>query len=189
MKNALHCFSFHVAEATGVMRTIGLFRCFAVSSALLFMSAPALHAQMPPDGGRPQGRAQADPLPDGPLIWDSNHDGVYTCDEWKSYMDRLFTLADKNRDGFVSVPEFAAIQRAEHTFADADLGYFDDNGDGKVSRSEFVNKPSLFIGRYDKNGDCRVTSDELKGGAPAQKQSPGAGKGSHGGQGGFGPKF
>ena len=48
--------------------------------------------------------AQSAPRPDamlnnGPPTWDANHDGIYTCDEWKSFMDRLFKLADRNHDG------------------------------------------------------------------------------------------
>jgi hypothetical protein len=35
-----------------------------------------------------------------------------------------------------------------------------------VTRSEFVGKPSEFILSNDKNGDCRVTPDEMKA-APA----------------------
>jgi Ca2+-binding EF-hand superfamily protein len=57
--------------------------------------------------------------------------------------------------------------------ADADFGYFDENQDGKISRSEFVGKPSQFILRFDSNGDCRVTSDELRAAAaPKGPQGP-----------------
>jgi len=33
--------------------------------------------------------------------WDRNHDGIVTCDEWKSYAGELFDAADANHDGFV----------------------------------------------------------------------------------------
>jgi EF-hand domain pair len=91
-----------------------------------------------------------------------NHDGVYTCDEWKKHLDRIFTLADKNHDGVLDQSEFAAVRKADPAFADADFGYFDENQDGKITRDEFINKPSEFIVRFDRNGDCRVTPDELK---------------------------
>ena len=55
-----------------------------------------------------------------------------------------------------------SIKKADPSLADADFGYFDENQDGKVSRKEFVEKPSVFILRFDKNGDCRVTPEELK---------------------------
>jgi len=111
-------------------------------------------------------RAARDPLlKNGPEAWDANHDGVYTCDEWKSHLDRIFTLADRNHDGKLDETEFAAVRKADPALADADFGYFDENQDGKITRSEFVNKPSEFILRFDKNGDCRVTPDEMKGAA------------------------
>ena len=118
--------------------------------------------------------AQSDPmLNSGPPIWDTNHDGVYTCQEWKSYMDRLFTSADRNHDGKLDPTEFATVQKADATLAEADFGYFDENQDGKITRKEFVGKPSEFILRFDKNGDCRVTPDEIKAGvAPKGPQGP-----------------
>jgi Ca2+-binding EF-hand superfamily protein len=101
-------------------------------------------------------------LNNGPPVWDANHDGVYTCEEWKSFMDRLFTSADRNHDKSLSRAEFEAVKKADPTLADADFGYFDENQDGKITRAEFVDKPSVFILRFDKNGDCKVTQEEIK---------------------------
>lgn len=118
--------------------------------------------------------AQSAPRPDpmidnGPPAWDENHDGIYTCAEWKSFMERLFTSADRNKDGSLSPSEFEAIKKADPTLAQADFGYFDENQDGKIARKEFVEKPSAFILRFDRNGDCRVTPDEIKAGLTPQK--------------------
>jgi hypothetical protein len=121
--------------------------------------------------------AQSAPRPDamlnnGPPIWDANHDGIYTCEEWKSFMDRLFKSADRNHDGSLSPSEFETIKKADPTLAEADFGYFDENQDGKISRKEFVEKPSVFILRFDRNGDCKVTPAELKAaqsGTPPEK--------------------
>jgi len=110
-----------------------------------------------------QAQSRIDPLLNsGPPGWDTNHDGIFTCDEWKSFMDRLFTSADKNHKGFLTGQEFDSIKKADPSLAQADFGYFDENQDGKISRKEFVDKPSVFILRFDRNGDCRVTPDELK---------------------------
>jgi Ca2+-binding EF-hand superfamily protein len=122
--------------------------------------------------------AQSAPRPDvllnnGPPVWDTNHDGVYTCDEWKKYADRIFTSADRNHDGNLDKSEFETVRKADATLADADFGYFDENQDGKITRKEFVEKPSAFILRFDRNGDCRVTPDEIKAGtAPKGPQGP-----------------
>jgi hypothetical protein len=112
-------------------------------------------------------------LKNGPPTWDANHDGVYTCDEWKSFVDRIFTSADRNRDGHLDSSEFETVRKADATLADADFGYFDENQDGKITRKEFVEKPSAFILRFDKNGDCRVTADEIRAGtAPKPSGGP-----------------
>jgi hypothetical protein len=117
--------------------------------------------------------AQDAMLANGPPVWDTNHDGVYTCDEWKKFMDRIFTSADRNHDGSLSPAEFEVVTKADPTLADAEFGYFDENQDGKITRKEFVEKPSAFIVRFDKNGDCRVTPDEIKAGvAPKGPQGP-----------------
>ncbi|MGX1108212.1 hypothetical protein AB7M47_006595 [Bradyrhizobium elkanii] len=109
-------------------------------------------------------------------IWDDNHDGVYTCDEWKAYLGRLFDRADRNHDGRLTPAEFEAVRRAGSALADADFGYFDEKRDGKVTRGEFVDKPNEFILQFDKNGDCRVTPDELKQSGSDQKRPGGRGK-------------
>jgi Ca2+-binding EF-hand superfamily protein len=112
-------------------------------------------------------------LKNGPPIWDANHDSVYTCEEWKRFADRLFTSADRNRDGHLDPSEFTTVQKADATLADADFGYFDENQDGKITRKEFVEKPSAFILRFDQNGDCRVTPDEIRAAAaPRGPQGP-----------------
>jgi hypothetical protein len=122
-----------------------------VTLAVLTVS-PALAQSRPPD---PM-------LNNGPPVWDANHDGIYTCEEWKKFMEQLFASADKGRKGFLTAQEFEAVKKADPTLAQAEFGYFDENQDGKISRKEFVEKPSVFILRFDRNGDCRVTPDELK---------------------------
>jgi hypothetical protein len=133
-------------------------RIGAVVGWLLAIAPPVL-AQPVPVPSRP---AQDASSKSGPDVWDINHDGVYTCDEWKRYLDRMFTTADRNHDGHLDSTEFAAIRQAGTALADADFGYFDENQDGKITRDEFVSKPSEFILRFDRNGDCRVTPDEMK---------------------------
>lgn len=116
------------------------------------------------------------PSGSGPEAWDANGDGTYTCDEWKSYLDRWFAVADKNRDGKLDQAEYASIRRPNTFFAEADFGYFDENQDGKITHAEFVGKPSEFIMQHDKNGDCRVTPDEMKAGATPATTPGGRGK-------------
>ena len=156
-----------------MLRTMSV-RGIGIAVGLFLTAAPYASAQSVPTGDTARGhRATKDaPATNGPDIWDANHDGIYTCDEWKSYLDRLFNLADRNRDGHLDQSEFTTIRRVGTAFADADFGYFDENQDGKITHSEFVNKPSEFILQFDKNGDCRVTQDEMKGASTDQKEQP-----------------
>jgi hypothetical protein len=152
-------------------------RGMSIAVGLLLTAVPYASAQSVPAGDARDPRSKKDAPPtNGPEVWDANHDGIYTCDEWKSYLDRLFALADRNRDGHLDPSEFTIIRRAETVFADADFGYFDENQDGKINRSEFVDKPSEVILQFDKNGDCRVTQDEMKGASTDQKPPNGRGK-------------
>lgn len=133
-------------------------------------------ALIPADAAGP--KAAVHTAPDGPFgtgpeAWDANGDGVFTCDEWKSYLERWFAVADHNRDGRLDQAEFAALRRPNTFFADADFGYFDENQDGRITHAEFVGKPSEFILQNDKNGDCRVTPEEMKSGASAAPKGPG----------------
>jgi Ca2+-binding EF-hand superfamily protein len=117
--------------------------------------------------------AESAPRPDpmlnsGPPVWDANHDGVFTCAEWKSFAEGVFKSADRNHDGSLNATEFETVKKADPTLAQAEFGYYDENQDGKISRSEFVDKPSAFILRFDKNGDCKVTPDEIRAAATPQ---------------------
>jgi hypothetical protein len=141
-------------------------RGIGVAIGLLLASGSLALAQSTDSKTRPAAASS------GPEVWDANHDGVYTCDEWKSYLDRMFTLADRNHDGHLDKKEFETVRKAAPILADADFGYFDENQDGKITRSEFVSKPSEFILTNDKNGDCRVTRDEMKPAAAAPTDQP-----------------
>ena len=103
-----------------------------------------------------------DPLLTWATVWgDTERQGVYTCEEWKRYAGKLFDQADRGHRGFIDAREFEAIRKADPMLKDADLGYFDDNRDGRVSRKEFVDKPNPFFARYDKKRTCRVTVDDI----------------------------
>jgi EF hand len=128
------------------------------ASAPSFSSGDGSHAS-PPNNAVPSAGADA---------WDANRDGICTCDDCSIWVN-------PNRDGLLDRAEFTKIRRAAAVFADANFDYFDQNRDGKVTRSEFVDMPSESILRFDKNGDCRVTKDET-GASTKQKPRDGRGK-------------
>jgi len=116
-----------------------------------------------------------DPFVAWAAIWgDPKGEGIYTCEEWKQYATKLFNDADSNHDGYLDAKEFEAIRKAHPMLRGADVGYFDDNRDGRVSRSEFVDKPNPLFARYDKKGTCRITLDDITAiAAPAEKAGRG----------------
>ncbi len=95
--------------------------------------------------------------------WDTNHDGVVTCDEWKAYVNDLFNGADKNRDGFLDPAEFAVMSRTDRMFETVGFSYFDANHDGKIARAEITDRPNPAFVLLDKKRDCQLTSTELTG--------------------------
>jgi hypothetical protein len=56
-------------------------------------------------------------------------------------MDWLFTSADRNHDGKLDPTEFATVQKADSTLAEADFGYFDENQDGKMGPQGPAERP------------------------------------------------
>lgn len=103
-----------------------------------------------------------DPLIAFARRWDLNHDGIYTCEEWKVFMGTVFARADKNRDNVIKGKEFEAVIASDKIFAQVSFSYFDMNGDGIISRAELVDRLNPLFARYDANGDCKVTAAELK---------------------------
>ncbi len=95
--------------------------------------------------------------------WDRNHDGSVTCDEWKAYAGELFDAADANRDGVVDRTEYATIVSTDRMFETVDFSYFDANGDGKLARNEYVDKPNRAFVLLDKGNTCRLDSSQVAG--------------------------
>jgi len=91
-------------------------------------------------------------------------------DEWKSFWIRLFSLADPTRRASRSI-QFTTIRRPGTSFPDADFGSFDENQMERAPVGVVDKRVSLF-GKFDKNGDCLVTQDEMKGRSNDQKPPP-----------------
>ena len=95
--------------------------------------------------------------------WDRNRDGIVTCDEWKAYAAELFDAADANHDGFVDRTEYATIVATDRMFQTVEFGYYDANGDGKLARTEFVDKPNRAFALLDKGNTCRLDASQVAG--------------------------
>ncbi len=108
--------------------------------------------------------------------WDRDKDGNVTCDEWKAYAAELFGIGDVERKGHLTPEDWKRIIAIDRMFETVDFKYYDRNGDGKVDRAEFVDRPNRAFEMADRNKDCILTTVELTGartaGAPAAKVVP-----------------
>ncbi len=93
----------------------------------------------------------------------------------------IFSTADRFHRGYIDQKLFKIIKYASPIFTNAEFGYFDENGDGRITNAEFVDKPSEFFLRFDKRHDCRVMADEMNPASTAAQPK----KGRHGGASGF----
>lgn len=168
----------------------------AVAGLLAMVSSAALAQHRPrgPSGegaGGPRGGGGGDDAVLATASEWGGAGGLYTCEQWRQYLERMFRLADKRHRGFIDAQDFAAIPRASVVFRSASFDYFDMSGKGRVTREEFLAFPSPFFARYDKRKSCRVSQDEIaRAQAPASSRQPSdAGGGFPGrerGGGGFG---
>jgi EF hand len=93
--------------------------------------------------------------------YDQNHDGVVTCDEWRAAAADMFTKANKSGSGYLTEDEFRTLATTDRTFLVASFKYYDVNGDGKIDKKEFVERPNPAFTYADKDKDCRLTQSEL----------------------------
>lgn len=95
---------------------------------------------------------------------DTNHDGVVTLDEYTAAAIVRFKALDSAGNGRVTADEIAnspsAHERAERVSVRI-VKRLDTNGDGAVSREEFLAAARQRFARIDRNGDGFITADEI----------------------------
>jgi EF hand domain-containing protein len=108
--------------------------------------------------------------------YDQNRDGVVTCTEWQTAAAEAFAKANKSRSGSLNQDEFRNLAASDRTFLVASFKFYDVNGDGKIDRAEFVDRPNPAFTYADKDKDCRLTDVELISArnlvAPSSEASP-----------------
>jgi hypothetical protein len=96
---------------------------------------------------------------------DTNHDGVVSRDEYRSWIDSRFDKLDGNHDGNVDANEIAsspATQERVQKRADRFVQRLDTSGTGKVSLNDFEAKAMARFDRMANGGDT-LTEDQLAG--------------------------
>lgn len=99
------------------------------------------------------------------LIADANHDGSITRTEARTAREQGFRRMDANSDGFITADEreqMAAATAAKRKGGGQGGGGVDANGDGKVSREEFLNSPMRGFDRLDANNNDVVDASEIE---------------------------
>lgn len=124
--------------------------------------------------------------------WDTDKNGVVTCDEWGRYAAVSVRENDANGDGALDANEWANLVKSDRLFEIANISYYDSNGDGRVTAEELSGKQNLAFKLLDRNQDCqidRTESVQVRGTeAPAKSAGSGTSEGQGpAGRGGTGP--
>lgn len=93
---------------------------------------------------------------------DVNLDGVISRAEYTNVQAVRWMEIDRNGDGYLTLDDFPRIAEGRARTQLAEIGYLDEDGDGRISESEFVNGPAPVFRRADGNSDGVLTRAEVE---------------------------
>lgn len=94
---------------------------------------------------------------------DANKDGMVVHDEYLALRAEQFARLDSNSDGFIDATDRASHKAGRHgKRAGKTHGRLDADGDGKISKDEFVNGATPMFDRLDGNDDRVLDAAELE---------------------------
>lgn len=105
------------------------------------------------------GQGGANPI-DRLMAADANGDGALSKAEARAGREGQFRRVDTNGDGFITAEERAA--RAEKKKKRGGAGGGDADGDGKVSRAEFLDAPYRGFDMFDANKNDVLEAAEIQ---------------------------
>jgi Ca2+-binding EF-hand superfamily protein len=112
-------------------------------------------------------RAVTQRQPDPTKIFDAadtNGDGVITREEFHAARERAFTRLDRNGDGYIDKDDLssrlAGRSKAQERLSQL-VAQLDKDGDGRVSKAEFVDGPTPLFDRADTDHNGELSRDEV----------------------------
>jgi Ca2+-binding EF-hand superfamily protein len=112
-------------------------------------------------------RAVTQQQPDPTRILDSadaNGDGVITREEFHAARERAFSRLDRNGDGCIDnddAPSRPGARRAAKDRLAQLVAQFDKDGDGRISKAEFVDGPTPLFDRADTDHNGELSRAEV----------------------------
>jgi hypothetical protein len=102
---------------------------------------------------------------------DSNKDGYISKAELIAFRGKNFGRLDRDANGVLTRSDIPAMAKRFNPNVDFDrlIKQFDGNGDGKVSRSEFVDGPTTIFDAADTNKDGLLSKAERNAAVKAAK--------------------
>jgi hypothetical protein len=140
-----------------MFRMSRMFRTSVSAALLILLGAPAM-AQMRGEGIFERA--------------DANNDDSVTREEFVAARAGQFTKYDRNSDGYLDsndVPKRLAARRQQNGGGDLLVGQFDADGDGKVTKQEFIDGPTLIFDRADADKNNVLDAKELAAAKEAAK--------------------
>ncbi len=109
--------------------------------------------------------------------WDRNEDGIVTIEEIKEKRNEIFNAFDSNEDDYLDAEEYVYFDEARANDMASKgvtasnnpkkganlmtLKANDINGDGRVSREEFIKNATSFFTAKDTNGDGVISNEDF----------------------------
>lgn len=94
-------------------------------------------------------------------FWDKNGNGTVEFNEFSGPAVVRFRRIDVNHDGIISLQEMIAYRNRKKPIVERMMKRWDKNGDGQISREEYLLPVVADFNRLDANHDRHISRQEL----------------------------